>query len=62
MQRYLVHEFDRNTFLVIDQKEQREFCVCGNYEDREDAKERAKKIAFLLNEDLRLNPPYNKPS
>ena len=62
MQRYLVCEFDKSTFLVIDQKEQREICVCGNYEDWEDAEERAKKTAFLPNEDLRVNPPYNKPS
>lgn len=62
MHRYLVHEFDKSTFLVIDQKEQREICVCGNYDGWEDAEERAKKIAFLLNENLRVNPPSNKPS
>lgn len=62
MQRYLVHEFDKSTFLVIDQEEQREICVCGNYDDWEDAEARAKKIAFLLNESLRVNPPYDKPS
>ncbi len=50
MQRYVVSQFDGNTFVVIDQKEQREFCVCGNYEDWTDAKERAEKIATLLNE------------
>jgi len=49
MQRYIVSQFDGNTFIVIDQKEQREFCVCGNYENWKDAKERAEKIAALLN-------------
>ncbi|MBK8419788.1 hypothetical protein [Candidatus Villigracilis saccharophilus] len=49
MQRYIVSQLDGNTFVVIDQKEQREVCVCGNYEDWEDAKERAEKIAELLN-------------
>ena len=50
MQRYIVSQFDGNTFVVIDQKEQREFCVCSNYDDVEDAEDRARKIAGLLNE------------
>lgn len=49
MQRYIVNEFDGNTFVVIDQKEQGEFCICGNYDDWTDAKVRAEKIANLLN-------------
>jgi len=49
MQRYIVSQFDGNTFVVIDQKEQREVCECGNYEEWVDAKERAEKIAALLN-------------
>lgn len=49
MQRYAVSQFDLSTFVVIDQIEQREICVCSNYEDWEDAEERAKKIAELLN-------------
>jgi len=50
MKRYIVSQFDGNTFVVIDQKEQREVCICGNYEEWADAKERAEKIATLLNE------------
>lgn len=49
MQRYVVNKFDGNTFVVIDQKEQREICVCSNYDDKEDAQERAGEIAELLN-------------
>ena len=50
MQRYIVSQFDGNAFVVIDQTEQREVCICGNYEDWVDAKERAEKIALLLNQ------------
>lgn len=51
MQRYVVLKFDENTFVVIDQKEKREVCVCSEYDDRGDAKQRAKKIVALLNAD-----------
>jgi hypothetical protein len=50
MQRYTVSQFDRNTFLVLDEEEQREICVCSNYDDWEDSEERAKRIVKLLNE------------
>jgi len=50
MQRFIVSQFDGNTFVVIDQTEQREICVCSNYDDREDAEDRARKIVGLLNE------------
>ena len=50
MQRYIVSQFDGSTIVVIDQKEQREVCTCGNYDDWMDAKERAEEIAILLNE------------
>ncbi len=49
MQRYTFNQFDENTFVVVDQSEKREICVCSNYDDKEDAKERAEKIAMLLN-------------
>ncbi len=49
MQKYIVSQFDGNTFVVIDQKEQREICVCSEYDEKEDARERAEKIAILLN-------------
>jgi len=55
MQRYIVNQFDGSTFVVIDQKEQREVCVCLNYddlEDAEDAEERAERIVRLLNESI----------
>lgn len=49
MQRYIVSKFDGSTFAVIDQKEKREVCVCSEYDGGDDAKERAEKIAKLLN-------------
>ena len=49
MKRYIVSQFDDDTFVVIDQNEQREVCVCSNYDDWTDAKDRAKNIAKLLN-------------
>lgn len=49
MKRYIVSQFDDDTFVVIDQNEQREVCVCSNYDDWMDAKDRAKNIAKLLN-------------
>lgn len=50
MKRYIVSQFDGNTFVVIDQNEQREICVCSNYDDVEDAEDRARYISGLLNE------------
>jgi hypothetical protein len=50
MQRYTVSQFDGDTFVVIDHREQREVCICGNYDDWADAENRAQKIASLLNE------------
>jgi hypothetical protein len=50
MQRYIVSQFDESTFIVIDQNEQREICICSNYDDWEDAEERARNIVKLLNE------------
>ena len=50
MQRYVVSQFDESTFVVVDQDEQREICVCSNYDDWEDARERAEMIVGLLSE------------
>ena len=50
MQKYTVNQFDQSTFQVVDLQNNREICVCTNYDDWEDAKERAKEIANLLNE------------
>ena len=49
MKRYCVSKFDGSTFVVFEQNEQREICICGNYDDCEDAEARARRIAFLLN-------------
>ncbi|MEP7137717.1 MAG: hypothetical protein ABI904_22555 [Chloroflexota bacterium] len=50
MKRFFVSQFDKDTFVVIDKNEQREVCVCSNYDDWTDAKKRANSIAKLLNE------------
>jgi len=50
MQRYIVSQFDSHTFVVLDQKEEREICICSNYNGWTDAEERAKSIALLLNQ------------
>lgn len=50
MERFDVYQFDGSTFVVFDTAEKREICVCSNYDDWEDAEERAKNIAKLLNE------------
>ncbi len=49
MQRYIVSQFDRSTFVVIDQTEKREICVCSEFDEQEDARKRAENIANLLN-------------
>jgi len=53
--RYVVDQVDGSTLQVVDQVEQREFCVCADYDDWEDARERAEKIAALLNQDATMN-------
>ena len=50
MQRFIVNRFDENTFVVVDRTQQREICICSNYDDWEDAEERARNIVKLLNE------------
>lgn len=49
MERFDIYKFDGSTFVVFDTVEKREICVCSNYDDWEDAEERAKNIASLLN-------------
>ena len=49
MQRYATYQFNGSTFVVFDQYEQREICVCQNYDDYEDAELRAKEIVVALN-------------
>jgi len=49
MERYSFCQFDVSTFVVIDQIEKREICVCSDYDDWEDAEERASNITSLLN-------------
>jgi hypothetical protein len=52
MNRFAVSQFDKNTFVVVDQNEQREVCVCSNYDNWEHAEERAIKIVNLLNSSM----------
>lgn len=48
--RYYLSQFDGDNYQIVDAVENREFCVCSNYDDWEDALERATKIVALLNE------------
>jgi hypothetical protein len=50
--RYYVSQFDGDTYQVVDSVENREVCVCSNYDDLEDAEERAERIVRLLNENI----------
>lgn len=49
-ERYYISQFDGDTYQIIDSVENREVCVCSNYDEWENAEERAKNIAKLLNE------------
>lgn len=49
MPRYVVNQFDGETFVVLDQNDQREVCICANYDEWADAENRAQEIASLLN-------------
>lgn len=49
MKRYVVSLFDKDTFLVVDKIKKKEICICGNYENSNDAEKRAKMIAIVLN-------------
>jgi len=49
MNRFDLYQLDAQTFVVFDTVEKREICVCSNFEDWEDAEERARQIVELLN-------------
>jgi hypothetical protein len=55
-ERYYISQFDSDTYQIIDSVENREVCLCSNYDEWEDAEERAKSIAKLLN-GSNANPP-----
>jgi hypothetical protein len=59
--KYVVSQFDASTFQVVDQEEHRETCVCSAYENWEDARERAQRIAALLNRDEAGNSNHGLP-
>jgi len=56
MQRYGINQFDSDTFVVIDNYENREVCVCGNYQEWTDAEKRARQIANVLNKEAHQMP------
>lgn len=47
--RFNMYQFDHLTWVVFDQIDKKEICVCSDYDDWEDAEERAKYIVKLLN-------------
>lgn len=50
MQRYTISQFDNSTFVVLDKYENREVCVCSNYQEWTDAEKRAHYIVAALNQ------------
>lgn len=50
VQRYYISRFDGDTYQIVDSIENREVCVCSNYDDFFDAEERANMIMRALNE------------
>ena len=60
MERYTVSQFDADSFQVIDCREKREICICANFDNFEDARERAEKIAALLNQNSELSAKIGK--
>jgi len=55
MQRFKVSQWDADTFIVTDTHEDREFCVCANYDTHNDAEQRAETITILLNKLVQLH-------
>jgi hypothetical protein len=49
-QRYYISRFDGGTYQIVDSIENREFCVCSNFDDFSDAEERARMIVKVLND------------
>lgn len=49
VQRYYISRFDGDTYQIVDSIENREICVCSDYDDFFDAEERAKMIVKALN-------------
>ena len=48
-ERYYVSRFDGDTYQIVDSVENREVCACSNYDDWEDAMERAKnELRFAM--------------
>lgn len=47
--RYYISRFDSDTYQITDAIENREVCVCSNYDNFLDAEERAEKIVNILN-------------
>lgn len=61
MQRYGISEFDSDTFVVVDNYDKREVCVCGNYQEWTDAEDRARQIADALNKESDCTPRTRQP-
>jgi hypothetical protein len=46
-ERYYISQFDGDTYQIVDSVENKEVCVCSNYDDWGDAEERARKIVLF---------------
>jgi hypothetical protein len=59
MKRFNSYKFDSKTFVIFDRIEQREICVCSNYDGWLDAEQRTNIIVQALNS-LIMN--HDKPT
>lgn len=50
MDRYAVSQFDASTYVVLDQLENKEVCVCAEYGDADSPEKRAVTIVDALNQ------------
>lgn len=49
MNRYAISLFDASTYVVFDQLENKEICVCTEYADSISARRRAEMVVSALN-------------
>ncbi len=50
MEKYNYYKFDEQTYVVYDVLLKQEFCVCTDYEGREDSESRAQLLVNVLND------------
>lgn len=61
MNRFAVSQFDASTYVVFDQIENKEICVCAGYEDADSPNKQAVAIADALNQFCIESSNTNRP-